>query len=307
MNVLSRPLKTRSKKQIAGWLFISPFLIGFLIYFLKILITSLVFSFSKVELTSQGMASTFNGFSNYLYSLTVDPNFNSHLFTLILQLFSNTPVIIMLSLFIAVMLNKDKKGKAAFRAIFFLPVIVATGLIAKIDNGGQIMMDLGGINTGIATGSGLLSYTDIEESLRSLNLDATFIEYLLAAMENIISIVNQSGIQILLFLTGLQSISPSIYESAKIEGATAWESFWKITFPMITPIIFVNLFYTVIDYFTNSTNVMMEYINTISFKQGNGGRGAARSWLYCLAIGLILLIGILAYALWGFFKKHQEA
>ena len=307
MNVLSRPLKTRSKKQIAGWLFISPFLIGFLIYFLKILITSLVFSFSKVELTSQGMASTFNGFSNYLYSLTVDPNFNSHLFTLILQLFSNTPVIIMLSLFIAVMLNKDKKGKAAFRAIFFLPVIVATGLIAKIDNGGQIMMDLGGINTGIATGSGLLSYTDIEESLRSLNLDATFIEYLLAAMENIISIVNQSGIQILLFLTGLQSISPSIYESAKIEGATAWESFWKITFPMITPIIFVNLFYTVIDYFTNSTNVMMEYINTISFKQGNWGRGAARSWLYCLAIGLILLIGILAYALWGFFKKHQEA
>ena len=94
----------------------------------------------------------------------------------------------------------------------------------------------------------------------------------------------------LIFLAGLQSISPAIYESCSIDGASSWETFWKITFPMISPMILVNAVYTVIDSFTSADNNVMRYIDTI-YEEGDGMvKSSAMSWIYFLIV--LILLGI---------------
>ena len=127
---------------------------------------------------------------------------------------------------------------------------------------------------------------DIERIFSSMQIGSGLVEIVVNLVNNVFNIVNYSGVQMLIFLAGLQSISPSIYEACQIEGATAWETFWKITFPMISPMILVNGFYTVIDSFTRSTNPVMAYIDTI----GNQSTQVAMSWIYFFVVFLIIAI-----------------
>ena len=203
-------------------------------------------------------------------------------------------MILIFSLFMAVLLNQKMAGRAAFRAIFFIPVILSTGLMESIE-AQNIMGDYMDSAEGIDDGSGesaastLVSALDVEALFAGMAVGQGLVEYVVVAINRIYDIVNRSGVQMLIFLAGLQSISPAIYESVQIDGATAWETFWKITFPMISPMILVNAVYTIIDSFTTESNVVMTFIAQAYETKGNE-LSSAMSWIYFLiVIGIIAL------------------
>ena len=223
------------------------------------------------------------------------------------QLLLEVPAIVIFSLFLAVILNEKMVGRAAFRAILFVPVILQTGLIAEIDAANTLLASMNDTSSGITTGgggaaeeavTGVLSTDDLSWLFANLSVGSDMITYVTQLINNIYDIINRSGVQMLIFLAGLQSISPAIYESCEIDGATAWETFWKITVPMISPMILVNAVYTVIDAFTSSSNDVMAYINTVYSKAGGNVLSAAMSWMYFLLV--IACIGIVVAVLSAF-------
>ena len=301
-----RPRKSRLNKTYPGWLFVSPFVFGFAVYFIWVLVDSVKFSFSKINVGKSGYTLTFLGWENYYQALRVDPDFMQILLSNVISMFTTIPVILIFSLFIAVILNKKMPGRTAFRAIFFIPVVVSVGLIEAADSGNYVlssMSALAPIETGAQTSTGgLLSFADVQTLLQGLNFSPTLIEFVTGAVDNIMTVINQSGVQIIIFLVGIQSISPSIYESAVIEGATGWESFWKITFPMISPMILVNLFFSIIDFFTRSSNCIMQHIKS----KGYTGVASAMSWIYFLVITVILVAAALLIKRFVFYQNREN-
>ncbi len=288
-----------AKKARGGWFFVLPFVIGFVILYLPMLISSIQFSVSEITVDREvGYTLSFVGFENYQEALFSDAGFVRTLTESIKQLVFDVPAIVIFSLFMAIVLNQKMIGRAVFRAIFFIPVILTTGLIDQIDQSNAAMsyMSSGGIDTGVNTGAGdLISAMDITSLLGNMAIGTELVEYVVAIVNDIYNIVNRSGVQMLIFLSGLQSISPSIYESCKMDGASGWETFWKITFPMISPMILVNAVYTVIDSFTSESNAVMRYINTV-YNTGTvrpRELSSAMSWIYFVLV--LVLIGLVAF------------
>ena len=294
-----KPASLDAKKARAGWFFVLPFVIGFVILYIPMLVSSIEFSFSKIHVLGKaGYALEFIGLQNYREALFSDANFVRTLTESIQQLVLDVPAIVIFSLFMAIVLNQKMIGRAVFRAIFFIPVILATGLIDQIDQSNAAMnyMSNGGIDTGAggAESEGLINTMDITNLLGNMVIGTELVEYVVNIVNNIFNIVNRSGVQMLIFLSGLQSISPAIYESCKMDGATGWETFWKITFPMISPMILVNTIYTVIDSFTSESNVVMTYINKV-YNEGTlrpRELSSAMSWIYFLLV--LVLIGLVS-------------
>ena len=303
--VSSAPKRRRAasldkRKAHAGWIFVAPFVIGFILIYLPIIIDSIKFSFCEIKTIinpmggSGGYELTFIGLENYKTALFEDADYVKTLISGIQQLILQVPSIVIFSLFIAVLLNDKIAGRAAFRAILFVPVILSTGLIESIDASNNLMefMDTseGGINdgTGQSTAAQLSSAIDLEALFANMKVGTGLVEYVASAVDSISDIVNRSGVQILIFLAGLQSISPAIYESCRMDGATTWETFWKITFPMISPMILVNAVYTIIDAFTSESNSVMQLIDSVYGQPGGNVLSAAMSWMYFLIVILIL-------------------
>ena len=301
------PKKSKGKslartKARSGWVFVSPFLIGFLLIYLPMIVESLGFSFTRIEIQREGgYELAFVGLDHYRYALFENTDFVRTLGSSIGQLAFNVPAIVVFSLFVAVLLNQKMRGRAIFRAIFFIPVIVSTGIIEYIDlqdqmaeisgeianGGGGISAETGGESS--STGNEIVSMMDVAKYFQGMAIGRELVAYVVDIVNGVYEIVNKSGVQMLIFLSGLQSISPAIYESCQMDGATAWETFWKITFPMISPMILVNAVYTVIDSFTAQDNTMMSFINTIYEGSKGQERATAMSWLYFLVVILILL------------------
>ncbi len=299
------------KKARAGWLFVLPFIIGLLLIYLPIIFDSINYSFNKIvplpKSKGGGYRLDFVGFEHYHSALTEDPDFSQVLISGIKDLVFDIPAIVIFSLFIAVLLNKKIFGRAAFRAIFFIPVILSTGLINEISGlaaaGQDYMGQTGSVDDGSGQASGgvsqIVSVTDFRWLFQNMQVGGGLLKYVTGIVNDIYNIINRSGVQMLIFLAGLQSISPAIYESCSIDGATGWETFWKITFPMISPMILVNSIYTVIDSFTSSDSQIMSFINNKYTDIMNGGGreiATAMSWLYFLiVIGIIALVaGVLS-------------
>jgi ABC-type sugar transport system permease subunit len=286
------------KKARAGWLFVLPFIIGFVLLYLPIIYDSIKYSFHDIRiLTGGGFKLSWVGFENYSNALFVDPNFVQKLGQGISQLILDIPAIVIFSLFVAILLNGKIAGRAAFRAIFFIPVLLTTGLIAEIDASNTLANYMGDAE-GIDTGSGesqvaeIVSVMDIEALFSNMMIGTELVQYVVNLVNNIFNIINRSGVQMLIFLSGLQSISPAIYESCSIDGASGWETFWKITLPMVSPMILVNAVYTVIDSFTSSSNVVMQYIESQSPTSSGDPLTSAMSWMYFLIV--ILMIAAVA-------------
>ena len=286
------------KKARAGWLFVLPFIIGFVLLYLPIIYDSIKYSFHDIRiLTGGGFKLSWVGFDNYSNALFVDPNFVQKLGQGISQLILDIPAIVIFSLFVAILLNGKIAGRAAFRAIFFIPVLLTTGLIAEIDASNTLANYMGDAE-GIDTGSGesqvaeIVSVMDIEALFSNMMIGTELVTYVVDLVNNIFNIINRSGVQMLIFLSGLQSISPAIYESCSIDGASGWETFWKITLPMVSPMILVNAVYTVIDSFTSSSNVVMQYIESQSPTTSGDPLTSAMSWMYFLIV--ILMIAAVA-------------
>jgi len=292
-------LSLTQKKALSGWLFVLPFVIGILFIYGPIIFDSIAISLSDVKLLPSGMQLTWNNFGNYAYLFAEDgdPYFSITIVDGIKDLILQIPAIVIFALFMAIILNQKMTGRAAFRAIFFLPVILSTGIIDAIDSNSAFMNAInnsqGGVddNTGAAESGGIISAMDLEQLLGGIKIGTELVDYVVGLVNSIFDIVSRSGVQMLIFLSGLQSISPAIYESCEVEGASAWETFWKITLPMISPMILVNAIYTVIDAFTAADNRVMIYIEKI-YNQGGPGyaRSSAMSWIY---VGVVLMFIVL--------------
>lgn len=274
------------KKAMFGWLFIAPWLIGFLLLMAVPLVRSLLFSISHLSLTETGYKLSSVGFENYTKAFTVDPNFNRLLIEATMNMLANVPLIIFFSLFSAVLLSQKFRGRMLARAIFFLPVVLASGVIQGIDSSNYLAQMLGDVASSVEGNFSGLRSMGLRSLLIEMGMSGDIVFYLTSAVDRIYYIVAASGVQILIFLAGLQSISPSLYEASKIEGATGYEAFWKITFPMMTPLILTNTVYTVVDSFTN--NGVTGYIHRMAFRENNFGLSSAMSWAYFLIVSIML-------------------
>ncbi len=300
------------RKARGGWLFVLPFVIGFILIYLPIVIDSIRYSFYTIKyLAGGGFELIPAGWSNYNEALFVNPDYVETLLQGIADMFFDIPMILIFSLFMAVLLNQKMAGRAAFRAIFFVPVILSTGLMESIE-ASNVLSDYMGEDSGIDDGSGqssaaseIVSAMDVQAMFSGMAVGQGLVEYVTTAINNIYDIVNRSGVQMLIFLAGLQSISPAIYESVQIDGATAWETFWKITFPMISPMILVNAVYTIIDSFTTDSNVVMQFIAN-QYQQVNGNViSSAMSWMYFLIVIAIIAVVALAFSAFVFYQRKD--
>ncbi len=285
------------KKHLYGYGFIALWLIGSLWLFVSPVITSLAYSMSKTTLmdkadalaagyTSAGIRMEWNSFAHYIRAFTGDADFPRLLVESIGEIIPQAFVIMIFSLFIAIMLNQKFRGRTLARAIFFLPVLIATGPIITVINGDMASQGISG-----ATQFSALFKTDLVSELMEFvgiyNINPQFTTFIEELTANILNLVWNSGIQILIFLSALQNIPPSAKEAANMEGATAWEFFWKITFPIISPMILANLIYTIIDAFVSTDNEVMNLVLKQS-QLGDYGYSAALAWIYFAIIGAIL-------------------
>ena len=299
------------RKARAGWMFVLPFIIGFVLVYLPMVVDSIVMSFNKVHIiTGGGYYLEFVGMENYMDALFEDTGFVQTLVTGLGQMAFEIPAILIFSLFMAVLLNQKMVGRAVFRAIFFIPVVLATGIMESI-NAQNVLDTYMESTTGIDDGSGessaaeIVSAVDLQVLFANMKVGTGLVQYVAQAINEIYDIVNRSGVQMLIFLAALQSISPAIYESCRIDGATSWETFWKITFPMISPMILVNGVYTIIDSFTTDSNAVMSYVSRIYNEADGQTLSSAMAWMYFLII--MIIVGIIGgiFSAYVFYQKKD--
>ena len=284
-----KKLSVKQKNSITGILFVLPFLLGIFTVFGVALGESLWYSLQKFVMFDGIAKPEFTGIDNFRTALFVNPTFLRTIFDTVVEMLLNLPIILIFSFFAANLLNQKFKGRALARAIFFFPVVSTIGIIATLSSGdllmGQMMPGGGGGDTSVAG--------QVRNLMFSTNINPTILNYLFGAVDRIYTIVNMSGVQILIALAGLQAIPFSLYESSEIDGATSWEKFWKITFPMMGPMLILNAVYTIIDLLTRTDNDLMAQIRGTVFQAGQTGLGSAMSWIYFAVITLMLAIIIL--------------
>ena len=278
----------QKQKAIAGYIFISPFIIGFLMFMVKPLLQSLYMSFCEVELAAGTFNMVWQGIEKYRYAFRGDADFNRLVVEEFVQMMINSVAIMVFSFFVSLILNQEFKGRALVRAVFFLPVILSSGIVLGLDTNNSLMDT---IQVSVQEAASGVSVTGALESiLRTAGIGVRAFEKGFEVIDQIYDIAIASGIQIIIFLSGLQTISSSMYEAADIEGCTAWESLWKITFPMISSMFLVNWIYTIIDYCMRDTNQVIEKVQTVMIQNINYGLASAMSWIYFVI--MIAFVGI---------------
>lgn len=287
-----KKLSYQQRKSLYGYGFIALWLVGTVIFFIIPLVKSLIYSFSDVSIGTGHTVLKFAGLKKYLYVLGEDEYYTRYLSSTLAETLWKTPLILVFSLFIAVILNQKFKGRALARAVFFLPVIIATGPVYPIITGD---LERTG-NSGAQQFSTVFSADLVGGLFRFLGIygiSDSMGSYISGIADNIFGIVWNSGIQIIVFLAALQNIPPSAREAAQVEGATSWEYFWKITFPFVSPYILANLIFTVIDSFRSPTNDVMRRIHDMG-SDWRFGEASAMAWVYfsiiLASIGLITLV-----------------
>ena len=260
---------------------------------IKPLIQSLNMSLSEVILTTEGFSINKNNFANYIRALTIDPEFNRMLVESIGQMIYRSLATIVFSFFVALLLNQEFKGRALARSVFFLTVILSSGVLVGLEYNNTLMAQL---KDTIEKASNANSITVILEeilvpSASGINgISGKVFKVLFDIIDSIYDVAMASGIQIIIILSGLQNISPSMYEAAEMEGCTSWESLWKITVPMVSPLMLVCWIYTIVDFFMKTDNKIMGKINEQMIVQLNYGYSSALAWIYFIVC--MVLIGI---------------
>ena len=275
------------KKQMYGRLFVLPWVIGFIVFFAGPLLQSLILVFSdldKTRLIDEGVFyTTWNNFANIYKYLFLDTAYIDDLVNTIGSFIYTIPLIVSLSLIVGVILNQKFKGRIAFRAIFFLPVIIATGVV---------MSYLAGDETASTMRGGSANGVDISGILQSMNLTPDITSKLLGFVNQIFDLFWKCGVQIVLFISGLQSIPEQLYEVCRVEGANKWEEFWYVTFPMLSGTTLLVIVFTAIEIFTDSGNSVMTY-GFNAMKQNMWWQGPTILWIYFALVGAILGLAVL--------------
>ncbi len=296
--------KLKRRKARWGYLFVAPWLLGFLFFFAMPVLQSLWYSLNDIKMSDTGFALTFAGTGNYAFMLFKDAGFVPLLTNSVLEMFYKVPLIVILSLFIAVLLNQKFRGKGFFRSVFFLPVIITSGVTYVMLQG-----VINGNTLGAAQNAYIFQSAGLREMMIAASLPVGIVNAINEIVNRVFALIMESGVQILLFLSGLQKIPPSTYEAARMEGAGEWDSFWKITVPQMVPIMLLNVVYSIIDSFLaygteNTGNRVMAAIYRTGFgSQFQFGLAASMSWIYMAVITLILL---LAFFVLGRLARRME-
>jgi ABC-type sugar transport system permease subunit len=272
----SRRLKSKTIRKLEGSLFIAPWVIGFLVFMLFPLAYSFYMSFHSVRILASGIEVKPRGMYYYNYILFENPDLlYNQLIPFLRQALLMLPIIVVFSLLVAIMLNQKFWGRTFFRAVFFLPVIFTTGQV---------------VNEFLSQGEGNLDF------LNRYNLASLVVKYMppvwsrpvVNVLDSFVLVLWFSGVQILIFLAGRQTIPRSVYEASRIDGANPWDTFWKITLPAMLPFILLNLIYTTVDLFTFPGNPILTQVSTAEY-----GRSSALAWIYFVII--FVFIGIIFY------------
>ena len=276
------------RRSLSGYVFVAPWIIGFLVFVLFPLGMSLYMSFCDVNVVSGGFQFYPAGFKHYTNVLQTDPDFLPYLMQTIIRTFLYTPFIVVLSLFIAMLLNRKIKFRGLFRVIYFLPVLLGTGYVFET---------LSAVTEMIAVPESITNSLSYAFGVPAI---ATFLSDLLT---QILGVFWKTGVQIVIFLAGLQGIPDNLYEAAKVDNANAWDMLWKVTLPILSPIILLNTIYTIIDSFRDTTNPVVGYIIDNVFTQNRFGIGSAMGWMF---FGVAFLIIGIAFALVGRFVYYEK-
>ncbi len=297
MNKKRFHLSLTTKDRLRGYLFLAPWLIGLVMVFLVPLVQSIIYAFSRLDFRvgeGASYALTFVGWENFHYALLENKDYPQLLVKALGDLLYNVPVILVFSFFVALLLKRPTRGTAVVKAIYFLPVILSSGIFLGLQNnfGQQSTSALEQTMNNAASSISVLKSMNLEKYLIEMNLPQEYITLLTGPIDRLYSLILSSGVQIFIFLAALNSISPSLYEAAEVEGGTQWENFWYITFPMTMPMLLVNLIFTIIDSFTSVNNVVMEYVYDAAFVDLNFGLSSAMGWFYCLILFVVMGIAV---------------
>jgi ABC-type sugar transport system permease subunit len=283
----AKGLSYMSKRALWGRLYILPWLIGAVFFFVIPFIQSMIYTFNKISIANN-FSLTYVGLDNYNYLFTQDPDFLSKLFTSLTTMIPQVFFIVLFSLFIAMILKDKFRGRTVARAIFFLPVIIATGVVITVLKENIMFTTNAADKTAEITY--LFQAPKFDLLLADLGIPSVVLNTLDQIINSLFDLVLKSGVQILLTLSAVNNIPSSSYEVATIEGATAWEKFWIITFPLVTPTLLVSLIYTIIDSFTDYGNQVMRMVAT-TFGKGQYEYSTTIAVVYFFCI--LIIIGII--------------
>ncbi len=277
-----KPGRLARREALTGLLFVSPWIVGAVLFLAYPLVTSFWYALNNIRITPLGKNFTFLGYGNFTQILLSDADFPTQLIDYLVSTLISVPVIVVFALIIAMMLNENIRAKGFFRLIFFLPVIIVSGPI------------LGMLNQ---QGAGSITAIDTQAITSAITgfLPDALGEPIAEVFENMVTILWYSGVQILIFLSGLQKIDRSMYEAAKIDGGSGWECFWKITLPTIKPLILLNCVYTIVFISNNDQNSIIELIKNAMFSgtaEKGYGYASAMAWLYSAVV--LLIVGFFA-------------
>ena len=270
-------LSLKKKEALSARIFVLPFCLGFILFSAKPLFETLVMAFSNVEIQFGGYAMNNVGLENLVYIFTKDPDFLLNLFTSVGDMLWQVPCILFISLFLATII----------RSVFFLPVIIVTGVIITIIQNDVVAN--AALEGGVATGGKIEYSVGLDTLLVDSGLSQKVVDFFTTLSNNMFNLLWRSGIQIVLFLAGLQSIPTSLYEASSVEGATKLDDFFKITIPMTIPIMLINTVYTIVDGFTDVNNKAMNQV-LVAVNNLKYGTGAAMSWSYFVLIGIFIAL-----------------
>lgn len=279
-----------AKRVKVGYLFTLPFIIGAAVAIVYPIIVSVIYSFADITANASGYNIKFVGLGNYNNIFNIDPTFKRILLNTLKSTTLNVPVVIIFSFFLASVLNTEFKGRGMARTVLFLPMILNSNLVKSILNGDAVM---GSVTEKSSADTAQISGA-FEGFLSKLDIGTGVTDLLVSSVDNITNILAMSVIPIIIMLAGLQSVSKSVYEASYVEGATKWEVFWKISLPIVSPMILVSVIYCIIDSFTSVDNAVIEKVKAVSFTDLEFGLGSAMAWSYLLIVLAIVALVYLA-------------
>lgn len=288
-----------AKRVKVGYLFTLPFIIGAAVAIVYPIIVSVIYSFADITANASGYNIKFVGLGNYNNIFNIDPTFKRILLNTLKSTALNVPVVIIFSFFLASVLNTEFKGRGMARTVLFLPMILNSNLVKSILSGDAVM---GSVTEKSSADAAQISGA-FEGFLSKLDIGTGVTDLLVSSVDNITNILAMSVIPIIIMLAGLQSVSKSVYEASYVEGATKWEVFWKISLPIVSPMILVSVIYCIIDSFTSVDNAVIEKVKAVSFTDLEFGLGSAMAWSYLL---IVLAIVALVYLVVNRFVSYSD-
>ena len=272
-----------TKRKWYGFSFILPWLIGCTLFFILPLIQTFGYAFQSLQASPTGFTATDVGWLNFENLFFKDADFLPALVTSLGELVQ-VPLILVYSLFFAVLIKDKFPGRTFMRAVAFMPVIIGSGVLMQI-----LKEDV--FSSGVRGGSAntyLFNAGSIAEVMAAMGLGQGIINFVNDIINRVFDLTWRSGVQIMLFLAGLHSVPDYLYEASSLEGAGSYAQFWKVTLPMLTPMILLNTIYSVVDMMNDYSNAIIQRMYSTMFELVKFGYASAMSVVYFLVIMAVL-------------------